>query len=207
MNILKQTIRLINKNRRTSVFLIFSLFVGLTSFLLISARVNYHRSFDSHVPGYRQIYRVVSSAYTDNVLTVSQPRCQRALGETLEKEFPEVEATGYLCGVVENHFIIGDELFTNDNAFHCSNSFLKLFNIQPLQGNLQSLLTRPYTAIVSESFARKYFPDENPVGKSIYNTPGDKSRSRRFTRIYPQTRTFTPIFCFRFMITCTCPRH
>ena len=161
-----------NKNRRTTLLLILSLFVGLTSYLLISARVNYHRSFDSQTPGYRQIYRVVSSAYTDNILTVSQPRCQRALGETLEKEYSEIEATGYLCSVVENHFKVGEEAFTDEHAYHCSNSFLKLFNIQPKQGDLQNLLTRTYTAIISESFARKYFPNENPVGKSILQYPG-----------------------------------
>jgi putative ABC transport system permease protein len=178
--------------------LIFSLFVGLTSYLLISARVNYHRSFDSHVPGYRQIYRVISSAYTDNILTVSQPRCQRALGETLEKELPEVEATGYLCGVVENHFKIGDEAFTNDNAFHCSNSFLKLFNVQPLQGNLQSLLTRPYTAIVSESFAQKYFPNENPVGKSILQYPAGQIEIEAVYKDLPANSHFHADFLLSF---------
>lgn len=46
MHTLKQIIRLMNKNRRTTLLLVFSLFVGLTTYILISARVNYHLSFD-----------------------------------------------------------------------------------------------------------------------------------------------------------------
>ncbi len=172
MYTIKQILRLINKNKRTTLLLVFSLFVGLTTYILISARVSYHRSFDRQVPGYQNIYRVVSSAYTDHVLTVSQPRCQRALGETLKEDYSEVEATGYLCSLVENHFRVGDVTFTDEQAYHCSNSFLKLFNIHFLQGDVQNLLTRPYTAIVSESFAQKYFPGEDPVGKSILQYPG-----------------------------------
>ena len=174
MYTLKQIIRLLNKNRRTTLLLVFSLFVGLTTFILISARVDYHLSFDKQVPDYQNVYRIVTSTYTDNVLTISQPRCQRALGETLQKNYPGVLETGYLCGLVSNHFKVGDETFTEDRAFHCSNGFLKLFAIQPLQGDVKNLLTQPYKAIVSESFARKYFPGENPVGKIIYQYPAGR---------------------------------
>src|SRR5690606_6930784 len=92
----------------------------------------------------------------------------------------------------------GDEAFTNDNAYHCSNSFLKLFNVQPLQGNLQSLLTRPYTAIVSESFARKYFPDENPVGKSILQYPGGQIEIEAVYKDLPANSHFHADFLLSF---------
>ncbi|MGD9555699.1 MAG: ABC transporter permease [Mangrovibacterium sp.] len=171
---MKQIIRLLNKDRRTTLLLVFSLFVGFATYILISARVGYHLSFDKQVPDYQNFFRIVTSAYTDNVLTFSQPRSQRALGETLRKNYPDVLETGYLCGLVDNHFKVGDETFTVDKAFHCSEGFVKLFSIQILQGDSKDLLTNPYMVIVSESFAERYFPGDSPVGKTILQYPGGR---------------------------------
>jgi putative ABC transport system permease protein len=198
METLKHIIRLMNKNRRTTVLLIFSLFIGLSTYILIYAKVNYHLSFDKNVPDYENIYRVVSSAYTDNVLTISQPRSQRALGETLEKNYSEVLQSGYLCGTVENHFKIGDEAFNNEKVFHCSNGLLKLFSITPLQGNTENLLTRPYTAIISESFAQKYFPNENPIGKTIFQYPGAQFEIEAIIKDLPANSHFHADFLLSF---------
>ncbi|MBI9063486.1 MAG: ABC transporter permease [Marinilabiliaceae bacterium] len=171
---IRQNIKLTFRDKRTLLLLILSLTVGLTTYILISAKVNYNQSFDKHFKDSEFIYRIVSSAYKENTLIISQPRCQRILGETLESSHSQVLQSGYLCETMTHHYKIGDATFMNDNSFHCSNGFVYLFTLEFLQGDTSALLTRPNVAIVSESFARKYFGDENPIGKTIHQYPSHK---------------------------------
>src|SRR5210317_381582 len=120
MQNIKQIIRLILKNKKTTLSLLLSLSIGLTAYILISAKVAYNKSYDTYLDNYKNIYRIVSSAYTNNVLTISQPRTQRILGKTLEENYPGVERSGYLCGTIENHYKIGDNSFTNENGYYSS---------------------------------------------------------------------------------------
>ncbi len=46
-------------------------------------------------------------------------------------------------------------------------SFFELFDLKLLKGNLEGILDRPYTAVISESIARKYFGDADPIGKVL----------------------------------------
>lgn len=198
MQNLKQSIRTILKNKRITLLLLFSLSVGLTAYLLISARVTYNNSYDTHFDNYKNIYRIVSSTYTDNVLTISQPRTQRILGQLLKENYPEVTETGYLCGTMNDHYKIGDNLFTNTNGFHCSPGFLKVFSVDYIQGNTADLLTKPNTVIISQSFAEKYFGNENPVGKIIQQYPGYEFVIEAVFNDFPANSHITPDFLISF---------
>ncbi len=198
MQNLKQTFRIILKNKRRSLLLLFSLSVGLTAYLLISAKVFYNKSYDSHFADYKDIYRIVSSTYTNNVLTISQPRTQRILGQKLKESYPEIKESGYLCGTIENHYKIGNNSFTDNNGFHCSNGFLKLFSIEIAHGNNTDLLTKPYTAIISKSFAKKYFKNEDPVGKIIQQYPGFEFEIEAVFNDFPVNTHITPDFLISF---------
>lgn len=143
----------------------------MTAFIIINDRVAFHRSFDAHFADSENIYRVVSSVYTDGVLSIRQPRSQRKLGTTLEETRPEVKESGYLCRTGFDHYTIGDRSFTNDRGFYCSDGFLKLFSVRMVRGRSGKVLTRPYVGIISQRFARKYFGDDDPVGKTILQYP------------------------------------
>ncbi len=198
MQNLKHIFRILLKNKRTTLLLLFSLSVGLTAYLLISAKVFYNKSYDTHFADYKDIYRIVSSTYTDNVLTISQPRTQRILGQTLQEKYPEVKESGFLCGTIENHYKIGENSFTDNNGFHCSSGFLKIFSIKISQGNTTDLLIKPYTAIISESFARKYFKNQNPVGKIIQQYPGYEFEIEAVFNDLPINTHVTPDILFSF---------
>jgi len=130
MQSLRQAIRQLLKKKRNSFLLILSLSIGLCSYILISAKVIYNRNFDTHIYNNENIYRIVSSAYTNNELSISQPRTQRKLGQKLVADYPQVKQSGFLCKPVENHFKIGTNSFTNDNAFHCSTGREIAFKLQ-----------------------------------------------------------------------------
>ncbi len=198
MHNLKQIFRLILKHKRSTLLSICSLFIGLCAFVLISAKINYHLSFDKHFDGYEDIYRVVTSVITDNIVTVSEPRSQRALGKTLQEQYPEVKQSAYLCGAVQNNFRIGENTFINKNAYHCSNDFLDLFSIEILQGETEGVLDAPYVAIVSESFAKKYLGSKNPIDEIIHQFPAGQIKIVGIYKDLPSNTHFHADFLMSF---------
>jgi putative ABC transport system permease protein len=189
---LKHLFRVFYKNPGTSVLVLISLSIGLAAYALINSRVAYHRSFDTHFRNYKNTYRVVSSTYTDGVLTISQPRTQRKLGETLEELYPEVTCSGFLCRPISNHFTIGEQVFTCDQAFHCSEDLAGMLSLKMVSGRATGLLSRPNVAILSESFARNHFGLEDPIGKTIQQYPGQNYEVEAVFEDVPGNSHFRP---------------
>ena len=189
---IKYASRILLKNWHTSLLMLLSLSIGLSVFIYISARVVYNKSFDTHFENYSNIYRVVSSTFTEGELTISQPRSQRFLGETLQEIYPEVSRSGFLCKTVSNQYTIGDNTFINEHCFHGSNGFLGLFSIQALTGKSDDLLTGPNKVIISESFAKNHFGDEDPVGKTIIQYPRHQLEIEAVFKDLPKNTHFNP---------------
>ena len=189
---IKYASRILLKNWHTSLLMLLSLSIGLSVFIYISARVVYNKSFDTHFENYSNIYRVVSSTFTEGELTISQPRSQRFLGETLQEIYPEVSRSGFLCKTVSNQYTIGDNTFINEHCFHGSNGFLGLFSIQALTGKSDDLLTGPNKVIISESFAKNHFGDEDPVGKTIIQYPRHQFEIEAVFKDLPKNTHFNP---------------
>ncbi|MEP6514455.1 MAG: FtsX-like permease family protein, partial [Parafilimonas sp.] len=57
--------------------------------------------------------------------------------------------------------------FKLDDVAYADEGFLKVFGFPLTKGNRSTVLLEPFTAVVSESVAKKYFNDENPVGKTL----------------------------------------
>jgi len=90
------------------------------------------------------------------------------IGPDLKANFPEVDR--YVRLSKSNALLAhGDIFFKEDNVFYSSADFFKIFSL-PLVAGVDSLvLKEPYTMVISRSLAKKYFGDENPVGKSMRN--------------------------------------
>ena len=195
---MKQIIRLLLWNKRTTLLLVLSLSIGLSAYMLIAEKVIYNQSFDTYLDNYKNIYRLVSTTYTNNVITISQPRTQRHMGKMLETNFPEVKQSGYLCGTMAKHYKIGDNTFTNENGYHCSHGFVQIFAIKIVSGNSRDVLTKPNKIILSESFARKHFGDNNPIGKIIRQYPANEFEVEAIFKDFPNNSHVKPDFLISF---------
>jgi putative ABC transport system permease protein len=194
----KQTLRIIFKNKRTTLLLLLSLSIGLFAFTLITAKVTYNRTFDTYLDNHKNIYRIISSTYTNKVLTISEPRTQHVLGQHLKENYPEVKEAGFLCKPEESNYKIGDNLFINENSFHCSKGMVDIFKLEIVQGQSVAILTKPNKVIVSESFANKYFKDENPVGKVIQQFPAQHFEIEAVYKDLPKNSHIAPDFLISF---------
>jgi putative ABC transport system permease protein len=89
--------------------------------------------------------------------------------EALLNDYPEVEQA---CRIAEFGgwlLTYGDKKFTeNSETFKFADStFFKLFDFKLLRGDPKTVLSRPRTLVMTETAARKYFGDDDPIGKTL----------------------------------------
>ena len=169
---LKTGLLSLRQNYKSTLFVILSLAIGLATFISVMGYVSYEQDFDKTIPGSDNIYRITTDIYSSGELKISTPMCERAVGDELAKNFPEVENAGYLVKVDKPHFKINEEIFNDENVFYASPGLLDVFSIHLAQGNKKEVLARPYTIIISESTSKKYFGDKDPIGQTIFKYPG-----------------------------------
>ena len=168
---LKIALRNLIREKKYSFFLFFSLFIGLLTFILVSGYVFYEKGYDRVFPDNKNIYRVTTDIYNANELKISIPQCERGVASSVKGKYPDIMASGYLTKPNNPQYKIGEEIFSNNHIYHASPEFMDVFSIPLVQGNRSGILTKPYTAIISESTARKYFGSQNPVGQILFKYP------------------------------------
>ena len=80
--------------------------------------------------------------------------------------FSEIEESARVGHTSERVFV-NDEYFFESELRLVDHNFLKIFDFNLLAGNRNTALSDPQSIILTESLAKKYFGDENPIGKSL----------------------------------------
>ncbi|MCG6189807.1 ABC transporter permease [Maribellus maritimus] len=168
---LKIALRNLFREKRYTLFLFSSICIGLITFILVSGYVFYEKGFDRVFPDNKNIYRVTTEIYNNNELSLSIPSGERGISTSVKETYPNVLATGYITRTSNPQYKIGEEIFSDEQIYHASHGFLDVFSIPLVLGNKAQILTRPYTVIISESTAKKYFGNENPIGKTLFKYP------------------------------------
>ncbi len=162
---LASSFRSIKRNLSFSLINISGLSIGLTLVIILSAWLQFEFSFDNFHENADKIFRVVvefkSERTSDNFAHTPAP-----LGELLKTAIPEVKdfvRFGYMGRVLVNS---ENEQFW-ENIELADPSIFNIFSFTLLQGNPETALSNPGSVILSETKARKYFGDKNPLGRSL----------------------------------------
>jgi putative ABC transport system permease protein len=172
-NYLKTALRVIKKQKLFSFLNIVGLAVSLTCALLILFHVKDELSYEKNFPKSDRIYRIqTNSKYGSNFRNwaPSAP----ALGPVLEESFPEIVMSARITDmgrlVISYTPAKGDpRRFEEAGGFVADNSFLSMFDLEMLAGNLESALTEPHTVVLTETMARRFFGNESPLGQILIN--------------------------------------
>lgn len=145
------------------------LVLGMTAFMLISLYVWNEKSYDEFHLKKNQIFRVRQDRYSNGELNRQWAAGPMGIGSDLKSNFPEVQRFVRLHkGVSEYNVIANDQkLFREDDILFASEDFFKIFSFHLLKGIDSLVLRDPFTMVVSESFAKKYFGDADPVGRTL----------------------------------------
>jgi putative ABC transport system permease protein len=171
-NYFKIAFRNLWRHRVFSFINIMGLTVGMTACLLIFLYVRFELSYDTFHPKADRIYRIVADIKTPTEVIPSGGPAW-AVPSHVKLEFPEVEAFTRVS--IDNLlFRKGDIKFYETNCLWADSAFFTIFKFNLLRGDARTALVEPFSVVLSESAAKKYFGKEDPMGKTILVT-GDAS--------------------------------
>jgi len=152
---------------------IVGLSIGMIAVLLIFQYIRYEKSYDRFFENNDRIQRLVFYRYYNTGLDKSVGN-NFFIGQIAAEKIPEIEK---FCRCKrETQFIqAGDQIFKEDRTLFADSTYFDMFSHQTIAGDKTGFLRGPDVAVITESTARKYFGNENPVGKVIYGiNPGKK---------------------------------
>jgi len=89
------------------------------------------------------------------------------MAKALVDEFPEIEAAARIRNFGFPVFRYEDKVFSEERVFWVDGSFFDVFTCRFVNGDPENALENPRTIVLTESMARKYFGEENPIGKTL----------------------------------------
>ena len=166
MNFFKTSFRYLTKDRTFSFINIFGLAVGLTAVLCIAFYVMRETNYDRFHMDADRIYRV-SIAMSGNGIEQESYQFTPPVGPTMKAEVPEIEEYTRMSGGRSFIAATNDKLFKLDGVCYVDTAFFNMFTFQLVRGNKQTALAAPYTIVLTEETANKFFGDRDPVGQTI----------------------------------------
>jgi len=160
------TLRNYWKNRVYTLINVLGLSVGIACFIGIIAYTNNELSYDKHHDDAENIFRVKligeMSGTSFEAAVTGAP-----VGEILYNDLPEVTLfTKFIQYPRSILFDYNDKKIYQDGILYADSSFFDMFKFNVI-GETEKALKEPYSLTMLESVARKYFGDENPIGKII----------------------------------------
>jgi putative ABC transport system permease protein len=157
-------IRVFKKHKAITAINIIGLAGGIACAMMIFMWVNDELSFDSFHQNRDQIYKILLQRKGTDELIAATPGL---LAAAIKSEIPEVR---YAARVLRNHrnpFVYEDKAFYEDKSYCVDSDFFKIFNFPIVQGNSATPIEKMDDLVISEETAKKYFGNENPVGKTL----------------------------------------
>ena len=147
--------------------------LGIAACLLIVLFIIDEFSYDRYYPNGDRLYRVIL-VYNNDVNSFKGATFPAPFAKALKEEFPEVEQFGRLnqteyFGSGSNEIRRADQVMnTHEEGFsYADQGLLDILQIPIIRGDRTHTLDEPGTIVISKRVADKYFPNEDPIGKTF----------------------------------------
>jgi putative ABC transport system permease protein len=167
-NYFKIAFRNLMKYKFISFINLFGLTVGLTCCMLIVAYIFNELSYDKFNPNADRIYRVTRSFNTpDGVEVLHLSAVAPPAGPLLKNDFPDIEKITRTISNGNTAMKYGEKLFNENTAYFADENLFDFFPVPVLKGNAKNALAEPFSIMLTQKIATKYFGDEDPMNKMI----------------------------------------
>ncbi|SHO62486.1 ABC transporter permease [Algoriphagus zhangzhouensis] len=158
------------KKKVYSIINIVGLGIGMTCCVLIFMFVQDELSYDQYHVNKDRIYRVIDGEsiegqnpdYSSFWVWGNAP-----VGPALQLDFPEIEKVVQFSGRADILFTVGDVTQQEDGILFMDSTVFDVFSWDLIEGNPKTALVAPYSVVLTESAAKKYFGDQPALGKTM----------------------------------------
>jgi putative ABC transport system permease protein len=183
----KLAIRNLSKRKGNAFLNILGLTIGMSACLLIFHYVSYERSYDDAAPDAKDIVRLRLDNYQKGKLAWQSATIYPAIGPTLKKDYPEIEK---FCRLYDANFLLSTEnnqvKFSETKGYYVDPAFLAMFNINLVKGNPTTVLDAPDKMVISEKMAKKYFGNEEAVGRRLITREPGLTQTYQVTGVFKE---------------------
>ena len=168
-NYFKTALRSLWKNKVTSFINLFGLAVGMTAAVFIFLWVQNEMTVDNYHTDKDNIFRITNSIQISKDEAWVWENSPMLMAEFAAKEIPEIKQ---VSRVIVNAwggpvFTANHQLFSEKASAHIDKNWFNLFHYDFIAGSAAAFAQDPFSIILTESKAKKFFGDANAVGKII----------------------------------------
>lgn len=163
------TLRHFSREKIYAIINILGLSLALACFIILGLYIRSELSYDRYNTNHERIARVVAEIDT-NGQSLSSAKVSPALGPLVVRNYPQVgDYVRFHPAQVNAETVLrtGAIEYSWKNVYFVDNNIFNVFTLKAVYGDLQNALSDPSSIVVSESLARTYWGDSNPVGKTI----------------------------------------
>ncbi len=147
------------KHKTFSLINITGFALAMASCFLIIFHIQSEFGYETIYPNYKNIYRIHPPEWAKS----SAPTAQ-----AVKDFFPEVKATTRFLDFGGGNILqYNDYRTTVGRSFMADSTAIDMFNYEFIEGNPKTSLRAPFTAVLTESLAKKVFRNGDAVGKTI----------------------------------------
>jgi len=167
-NYIKIALRNIQKHKGYSFLNISGLAIGMACCILILLWVQDELSFDRFNKNVNDIYRVIEERHSSGGEVTHATWTPGPLVPAIDDEFPEISSALRVLFFNDRRFLsYGEKSFYESGVIHADASLFTMFNFPLIKGDESTIFSDPFSIVFTENMCRKYFGDENPIGKTI----------------------------------------
>ncbi len=168
------------RNKTFTVLNMLGLAIGMACFIIIMLWVKSELTYDKYNEFADRLFRI--NMYTKiSGYEGTSSFCPAPLSRVLLADYPEVEKSARFFNYTKAIVEYNNVAFTEENIIYADSSVFDIFTIPVVRGNAATALKVPFTIAMSESMAKKYFGNEDPINKII---KFDNKFNYRVTAIY-----------------------
>jgi len=165
-NYFKIALRNLRRNKAFTAINIAGLALGIAACLLIVLFVQHQLSYDRYNKKADRIVRVVLKGKMQ-VGEIKESHVMPPVAATLKKDFPEIEEATRIRAYGTPRITYNNKTFKEDGIAFVDSNFFHVFTIPLIKGDPNTALINPNTVVISKAVAKRYFGDEDPIGKVV----------------------------------------
>ena len=156
------------RNKTFSVINIIGLTTGLVCCLLLLLYIQHELSFDNFHPNKDRIVRVIMEYGFDGNKPEKGNWTSTKVLPSFKRQFPEVESGVRLNTMWTRNVVkYGNKFFIESDFLYADSTFFNVFGYELISGNPSQVLKLTNNVVITETSAKKYFGNDNPVGKTL----------------------------------------